>query len=1110
MTRRIAGAFQILVLGLLLPNFPAELRAQGTAGSVIGVVKDATAAVLPGVVVTIRHVETASTYETVTNSQGTLSFPVVSVGAYTFTAQLTGFKTATGRFTVELNTRSSLAIVLEIGAATETVQVVGAQTAVETTTSQIAETFGSREVVDLPVPSGNVNSLALLAPNTVDINTTGLTQGQLLNRVSSPVGGSVGAIGGNRARNNSFTVDGVDNNDPIGTGPQSAVIQDAVREFTVLRNSFNAEFGQSTGGQFNIVTKTGTNELHGNAFWYHQDRGLNATDILTQRAIAAGTLNRRPRYDFNRAGATVGGPIVRDTLFFFGAFEYEKIAGASTSSAAMFPTAEGYNLLASLPPGVTRLGAPGRVSSFVLQHLRQWGLTAPQANVPATAFPLVLGVRIPVGSVSQNIPSFTKNQRYLGNLDWNLGVNDHLQLRLNYNEGPNGVRAGVPKPELNANREVSNQLASVTYVRTFSPRIVNELRGAYHHQKTANRLIDSAAGDLPVIQVAEIPLSIAPVAPAGAETHVLQVMNSLTWQAGRHLLKFGGDVRKNLVDDVGQVAPTGNYRWVNFEELLIDVPPTQVGQRGLGATTRVLDSSSFNGFVQDELRLTDRFTLNLGLRYEFNSLPRDLAVQEEQSIGTVPGVIELRKPRVEKNNFAPRAGFAWDVWGNGRTAVRGGYGLAYNAIFGAFVGGGQLPAALQQVFFTTCLPNCPIPVPTASFLERGGIPNQLVLFTTPERTRAATGSYVPDQERPRVHTFSLGVEHEVVPGWLGSVRYLHTEGRKLSVQAQLNAGIVPPESAFVPTWFRAADVPSLAVRDTLPTVNQFLAQVVRPLDRYGFAGNTVTTHLPIGRSRYDGVSFELERRFNTGYQFNTSYTWSRFFDHATNEFFNSFINPRRPQDWRNLENEWARSVLDVPHRFVASGIWELPWLRGRSGAAGFLGEWTVSAAYVMQSGQPWTPLSQANSLGNGDVQVQRAIVNTAASNATGTRSSPVMNSAGAVVGYVANDPNARFVQAGVGSLPTAKRNSLRAPGINNVDLMLSKGFRIGSSRTVHFQAHFFNLLNHPQFTAANLLAVDPGLGLNYAFVGSAGFNNIEQAGATGGARIVQLVLKLAF
>jgi TonB dependent receptor/Carboxypeptidase regulatory-like domain len=1103
------SALMACLVWVTVGSAAATASAQVTAGSIVGTVRDATGAVVPGVRVSLRHKGTGTTYETHTNAQGVLTFPVVAVGDYSFEAELPGFKIASGDVAVQLNTRANLSIVLELGAASETVQVVGAQTIVETSSSQIAETFGTREVVDLPNPSGNVNSLALLAPNTVDINTTGLTQGQLLNRVSSPVGGSVASVGGSRARNNSFTVDGVDNNDPIGTGPQSAVIQDAVQEFSLLKNSFNAEYGQSTGGQFNIVTKTGTNDVHGSAFWYHQDRSLNATDNLTQAAIAAGRLSGKPRYDFNRAGATAGGPLVRDSLFFFGAYEYERVEGASTSTAYVFPTQEGYNLLAALPPGTTRSGVQGQVSPFVLSLIRQWGLTAPAADVAAASFPVVLGTRIPVGRISQNIPSFTKNHRYLANVDWNVGVNDHLQFRLNANQGPDGVRPGVPKAELNANREVRNQLASLTYVRSFSASLLNELRVAYHHQVTENRLVDDGASGVPTIAVSEIALSLSPVAPAGSETYVYQVADNLTWQAGRHFFKFGGDFRNNLVDDVGFVAPWGNYRWVNLEDLLIDLPPTQQGQRGLGSPVRVLDSYSVNGFVQDEWKWTDRLTLNFGLRYEFNSLPRDLATQEEQAIGTVPGVIELRAPRVEKDNWAPRVGFAWDVAGNGRTAVRGGYGLAYNTIFGAFVGGGQLPAALQQVFFTTCLPNCPIPVPTASFLQRGGIPNELVPFTTPVSTRAATTSYAPDQVRPHVHTFSVGLEHEILDGWRGTVRYLHTEGRDLSVQAQLNAGIVPPESAFLPTWFSPSQVPSGAVLDTLPTQAQFLAQVVRPLDQYGFA-SPVTTHLAIGESRYDGVSFEVDRRFRNGYQFNANYTWSRFDDHGTNEFFNSFMNPRRPQDWRNLDNEWARSVLDVPHRFVVSGVWDLPWGSGGGGLDAIVGGWALAGSFTVQSGQPWTPLSQANSVGNGDVQVQRAIVNQDGTRDTGTLSSPVRNSAGAIVGYLANDPTARYVQAGVGSFPTAERNSLRAPGMENVDLLVTKNVSLGADRRLQFQAHVFNLFNRPQFTGANLLAVDPGLGLNYSFVGSAGFNDIERAGGTGGARVVQLVLKLLF
>jgi hypothetical protein len=256
---------------------------------------------------------------------------------------------------------------------------------------------------------------------------------------------------------------------------------------------------------------------------------------------------------------------------------------------------------------------------------------------------------------------------------------------------------------------------------------------------------------------------------------------------------------------------------------------------------------------------------------------------------------------------------------------------------------------------------------------------------------------------------------------------------------------------------------------------------------------------------------ELEHRFASGFQFNANYTFSKMIDVATNEFFNSFINPRRPQDWRNLQFERGRSVLDVPHRFVAEFLWETPWYRGSSGVAHRLfADWTLAGTYIISSGQPFTALSLVNAQGNGDSGVQRTVFNPSATENAGTTATPILNSGGDVVAYLASDPNARYVQANAGTFPSAPRNSLRAPGISNADFTVGKNFGFGEQKRLQAGAQFFNLFNHPQFTAANLLAVDPGMGLNYAFVTAPTFNNIKAAGGTGGARITQLFLKVSF
>src|SRR5215510_3579806 len=319
-----AFASFLAVLLVMSMGFTTALAQGTTDGTIAGTVNDQTGAVVSGAKVTAKNNATAQTLTATTGDNGSFRINNVPVGTYTVTIEAPNFKTYSNQqVAVQLNRVTDITAALQPGVVSETVTVTAGATAelVEKTTSQLGKSFESKNIIDLPVGT-DPNQLALVAPNVVTMGAGVLGFG--------------GSVGGNRPRNNSFTLDGIDNNDPSVTGPQIFPITDAVAEFTVLTNQFSAEFGHSSAGQFNMITKTGTNKLHGALWWYVQNKNLNALDVRLKESIARGEApDERPRFDQNRLGGDIGGKIIKDKLFYFGAFQYQT-QGTAGSNVQMY------------------------------------------------------------------------------------------------------------------------------------------------------------------------------------------------------------------------------------------------------------------------------------------------------------------------------------------------------------------------------------------------------------------------------------------------------------------------------------------------------------------------------------------------------------------------------------------------------------------------------------------------------------------------------------------------------------------------------------------------------------------------------------------------------
>jgi hypothetical protein len=656
------------------------------------------------VTVNLISVATGEMRSVISSDTGGFDFPNLLVAGYTLTAELPGFKKYTREnVQVSANTVSDVLVRLEIGIVTESVIVTAGEERVSLSSSQLLG-FSTKNVVNLPnpVPSGNPNNFAILAPGTTTM--------------SGGVGGQGGSIGGNRPKNNNFVVDGVDNNDPSTTGTLTPVIADAVEEFTLLTNQFNAEYGHSTAGQFITTTKSGTNQLHGGGWWYNQNRHTNSLDNLS-----AG--KTKPRYDWNRFGGQVGGPTPLNRLFFFTAYEYQNRTVAGTSSQITVPTAAGLATLQNLA-GISGTGISPVNVDILAKHVPLAPAETTTKNVTdertSTSVPISMGTLLPF------TPNFDRTHLFMGNTDYQAGKH-HLSGRYSVSHQSLIVSGTLPVPEFNSDGSLDTQRIVFSDVFVVGPRIVNEFRAGY------NRNIESRPVNPPGplattdafgnYNINDLTLFIGPsVNPQSRKFHIYQFSNNTSVNFGSHTAKFGVEVR-NIIGSTYDFLPRarGEYTWSTLDRFVRDMYPEILSIRGVGIGSFAQNRTAYYGFGQDTWKINPRVTLEYGLRYEFTTTARDEDLQDLNQIADITSVRDevytpeltsnssllgtnifnslpayhqqailsrfgeqllFRRPKADKNNFAPRLGVSWDPFGDGKTSVRAGVGIAHDVLYG--------------------------------------------------------------------------------------------------------------------------------------------------------------------------------------------------------------------------------------------------------------------------------------------------------------------------------------------------------------------------------------------------------------------------------------------
>jgi len=896
--------FVLLLVLVTSATAHAAMQSQATTGTIEGTVTDQTGAVLPGVAVSIKSVETGIVRMVLSDDRGIFRAPLLPVGHYDVSVEFTGFtkfeQTAialTVGQTLQLNIRLSVAGTTQAVSVTEEVPVV------EATRTQVSSTIDDRAVANLPVNGRNFIDFVLLTP--------GVTRDVRAGDIS---------FAGQRGTMNSLVIDGADNNNTFfgqatgRTGSGRAPFQfsqDAVKEFQVNSNGYSAEFGRAGGAVINVVTKSGTNDLHGTGFWFYRDKSLNANDVINKVAVPP---RGRSPYHFNQFGASAGGPIVKDKAFFFVNYDGQR----NTVQNIVF-----LNLPATTPSDAATQSAIQRLSPLA----NSWNRT-------------------------QNQDTF------LGKGDWQFSTNHHVSLRYNHqNYTGGGGEAGGPQNafEHTGDSLVKTDTLNGSVSSILTNRLFNEFRAQYARDKEPGAA-NSANPEATILEGGQTVMTIGRNFFSPRETTIKrgQFADNLSLIAGRHNFKFGGDVNADRILNFFPGNFSGSYRF-NTLAGFTSGRPTAAGERYVqafagegttGATTRP-NMTEFAGFFQDDWRVSNRLTLNLGVRYDMQRVAQPTTKNPSPQLAAAG--IDTSKIPIDKNNFAPRVGLAWrPVSNSDRFVVRAGYGIFFARTPSIMVGTAHSNNGLnvQTITFTgNAVPTYPNKFDSMPAGATAPLPTIFVFDK----------NYVS----PYTQQGNLAVEYGLSNDVSVTVTYLGVRGVHLQRSHDLNVGI-PTDTPIT-----VAGEGRTLVYKRFPTARPFTA-----FDRLIAFESTAN-------AIYHGMTVQVNKRYSRNIQLSGAYTWSKVIDDvpdATAVVPQGSDDAKYVQNPLNIRDDRAVGGNDQPHRVVINGIWDLRYAEGVSNrvAKGILGGWQIAGIFTAQSGQPYTGLISADLNNDGNNRSDRA------------------------------------------------------------------------------------------------------------------------------------------